>query len=460
MAKKGKELNPADALRKKERKKELKKNKDVKQKKEQLQASHKEALRLVEELNVLMRIEKESTLDKANRTKKEKIEKRLEEINEARRAAGLPGVSVASVAKPKTQTKEDDYKWYHPTYNPHGPKGPPKGEDNVFFEGVRREAEFTSSSGQMEAESRMDVEEDSSDADDTSEDEDDATFILDYSNLPLPEGEAPMDAQFYHNLDLPEFRLEALPPNSKTPNPPPRKPETAPTTIQHPPNLMHAMPGPPFAFPFPPQMLAPPGFIPMPMHMPPQGYPPIPITAATGFPPHMQSPAIPGFMPPIYSAPPVLHPPPRLPYNTMRPPPPPPPMHRIIRDTSLPAKPNVPQSNESIVSTSSSNTTKPVAAVAPGPVTISVEPKMRDLQKELTQFVPRTAKRGGRGVGPSSVFGTGAGVNAAGGPKAVRSGTIGRVVVNSAPDVDDGSEMAGTAKPEDEFDAFMKEIGS
>ncbi|KAJ3403321.1 hypothetical protein HDU80_004262 [Chytriomyces hyalinus] len=449
MAKKGKELNPADALRKKERKKELKKNKDVKQKKEQLQASHKEALRLVEELNVLMRIEKESTLDKANRTKKEKIEKRLEEINEARRAAGLPGVSLASVAKPKTQAKEDDYKWYHPTYNPHGPKRPPK--------------------GQMEAESRMDVGEDSSDADDTSEDDDDAIPILDYSNLPLPEGEALMDAQFYHNLDLPEFRLEALPPNSKTPNPPLRKPETAPTSIQHPPNLMHAMPGPPFAFPFPPQMLAPPGFIPMPMHMPPHGYPPIPITAAMGFPPNMQSPAIPGLMPPTYSAPPVLHPPPRQPYNTMRPPPPPPPMHRrnqqnatIVRDTSLPAKPNMLQNNEHVASTPSSITAKPSvsAGAAPGPVTISVEPKMRDLQKELTQFVPRTAAKRGRGVGPSSVFGAGVGVNAAGGTKAVRSGTIGRVVVNSAPDVDDGTEAAGPTKPEDEFDAFMKEIGS
>ncbi|KAJ3399508.1 hypothetical protein CcCBS67573_g08147 [Chytriomyces confervae] len=449
MAKKGKELNPADALRKKERKKELKKNKDVKQKKEQLQASHKEALRLVEELNVLMRIEKESTLDKANRTKREKIEKRLEEINEARRAAGLPGVSLASVAKPKTQAKEDDYKWYHPTYNPHGPKRPPK--------------------GQTEAESRMDVGEDSSDADDTSEDEDDAIPILDYSNLPIPEGEAPMDAQFYHNLDLPEFRLEALPPNSKTPNPPLRKPETAPTSIQHQTNLMHAMPGPPFAFPFPSQMLAPPGFIPMPMHMPPHGYPPIPITAAMGFPPNMQSPSIPGLMPPTYTAPPVLHPPPRQPYNTMRPPPPPPPMHRrnqqnaaIVRDTSLPAKPNMPQNNEHAASTSSSNTAKPAvsAVAAPGPVTISVEPKMRDLQKELTQFVPRTAAKRGRGVGPSSVFGTGVGVIAAGGTKAVRSGTIGRVVVNSAPDVDDGTEAAGPTKPDDEFDAFMKEIGS
>ncbi|KAI8845073.1 hypothetical protein BJ741DRAFT_586903 [Chytriomyces cf. hyalinus JEL632] len=451
MAKKGKELNPADALRKKERKKELKKNKDVKQKKEQLQASHKEALRLVEELNVLMRIEKESTLDKANRTKREKIEKRLEEINEARRAAGLPGVSLASVAKPKTQAKEDDYKWYHPTYNPHGPKRPPK--------------------GQMEAESRMDVGEESSDAEDTSEDEDDAIPILDYSNLPIPEGEAPMDAQFYHNLDLPEFRLEALPRNSKTPNPPPRKLETAHTAIQHPTNLMHAMPGPPFAFPFPPQMLAPPGFIPMPrpMHMPPHGYPPIPINAAMGFPPNMQYAAIPGYMPPTHSAPPVLHPPPRQPYNTMRPPPPPPPMHRrnqqnatIVRDTSLPAKPNIPQTNEQIASTSSSNTVKPAvpAATAPGPVTISVEPKMRDLQKELTQFVPRTAAKRGRGVGPSSVFGTAPGVNAAGGTKAVRSGTIGRVVVNSAPDVDDGTEAAGPTKPEDEFHAFMKEIGS
>ncbi|ORY49380.1 hypothetical protein BCR33DRAFT_847376 [Rhizoclosmatium globosum] len=399
MAKKGKELNPADAHRKKLRKQELKKNKDTKQKKEQLQAAHREALRLVEELQLLNRQEKETPLDKANKTKKDKIEKRLEEINEARRSSGLPAVSIFTVAKPKTKVDDEESKWYHPTFNPHGPKKP---------KGYK-------APGNTDDESD-DSDDSDSDSDDSDEEETDSQNVpFDFSNLPIPEGEAPMDAQFYHNLELPEIRLDQ--PKKVAP------PVTAPQ-----PTVPIAYPFQPPPFPFPPGM-------PPPHMMPPPGVFPLDSSPTSTHAPHFN----------------------------------------VQRDVSSQYRqqPPAPNKIETPPASSTSLPAKPTVPVQSGPIVISAEPKMRDLKKELTQFVPPSLlkKRGGAAAKGGAMGGVGTG--------AVRSGTgFGKFVVDAAPDVGGGgggadSEMekgawippnsivgkSGLSGGDEEYEVFMKDIG-
>ncbi|KAJ3064607.1 hypothetical protein HDU98_012010 [Podochytrium sp. JEL0797] len=470
MAKKGKELNPADAHRKKLRKLELKKNKDDKKKKETLQSTHREALRLVEELTMLNRLEKETPLDKANKTKKEKVEKKLDEINESRRAAGLPAVTVSAVAKPKPKTAEEEYKWYHPTFNPHGPKKP-KGYKDPKQSG----ATSTDDS---------DSDDDSDSASDSDAEMGEALKPLDFANLPLPEGDAPMDAQFYHNLDLPETRLDA-----------PKRPVAPipmPTPFPAIPIAYPTFPPPPFPFPggMPPPHFIPGGIppgMPPPLPFPPGMPPPPPF----GFPPGMPPPPFPyppGMPPPFFPPPPLPHamppgPPPTLRYQPgvpftdpaaihHNPPPPPPPQHHthaaaphfnVAQHVSEPYQNRHRTRDEPAARPAPAPLPAKPAGTAPtGPVVISAEPRMRDLQKELTQFVPRKAK--GKVVGPVMPA------------SAVRSG-VGRVVVDAAPEVDGGEEggvggdggewvpadvqvKRGKGKgQEDELEAFMKEIG-
>ncbi|KAI8620873.1 hypothetical protein BC830DRAFT_409902 [Chytriomyces sp. MP71] len=315
-----------------------------------------------------------------------------------------------------------------------------------------------------------DGEDDSDSSDDDSDDENGDITSLDYSRLPLPNGEAPMDSQFYHNLDLPELRLDILPPNSKTPNPPPPRPIAS----AHPVPLQSTIP-----------MGYPPLFPPAPMGMPPLGFP---LAAPPGFPPtfppppffppHMPPPPIPAGMPPAFppAMPPYIPPPhshyhPYPPPHARQRPPPPPPPRRYQHHHD--AAGNAPQFNvRAEIARNLSLPPKPAVAVgvgpmSSGPVVISAEPQMRDLQKELTQFVPsRVLKKRGA---------SGAGVAAGAGPvKAIRSG--GKLVVNAAPDVGDigdaeeetnlgrinrGPETIATPVQDDEeYSAFMKEIGS
>ncbi|KAJ3012333.1 UNVERIFIED_CONTAM: hypothetical protein HDU68_001260 [Siphonaria sp. JEL0065] len=474
MAKKGKELNPADAHRKKLRKLELKKNKDDKKKKEQLQSTHKEALRLVEELQMLNRQEKEAPLDKANKIKKEKIAQRLDEINDARRAAGLPAVSVTTIAKPKPKQDDEESKWYHPTFNPHGPKKP-KG-----YKPPKNEEDSDSSSND-DSESDSDSDSDDSDAENGKQPE------LDIFNLPLPEGSAPMEAQFYHNLDLTENRLDQ-PPQKK-----PFVPDVAHTSR---PNSATQQTAVPIAYPFPPPTFPFPPGMPPPLHFPP-GMPPLPPHLIPGnFPPSFYPrPFVPA-PPPPHQQPPLRYQPgvPFVDPNTLPPHhfhPPAPPTHR------QPHHQAAPQIHSFNVQQEVSNTfrrdepppaaaadttvpSKPIAPTSSGPVVISVEPKMRDLQKELTQFVPHHLLKKQKGKLGTAVAVVGA--SSAGATTAVRSGTGfgGKFVVDAAPDVGGGGDGAGDAKSswvpvktssgsvqtkadkppvnDDEYEAFMKEI--
>ncbi|KAJ3125226.1 hypothetical protein HK100_010926 [Physocladia obscura] len=438
MAKKGKDLNPADVSTP-QTLAEKRAEEDDKKKKEQLQAAHREALRLVEELNALNNLEKEAPLDKNNRTKKEKIQLKLDEINDARRTSGLPAVMIGSVAKPKPQADSEAMKWFHPTFNPHGPKKSAKGS-------TEEKKENTDDS---DSENNSD---DSNDSSENSENEETAKPELDYMNLPLPSGEAPMDAQFYHNLDLPELKLEIIAP--------PKPLQSTPLII--PPKYL-AQPPPPLPIPN--------------MQMPPFGYAPFPpfivpqqmgvfIPNMPPMPPGMQYPPMP-FPPPQFPGnlpPPMLYQQPQFRnFNTSlatpirsRPPPPPPGLAPgTYRNLTLPQKPATDVAE-------SSKTQTATVPVSSGPVVISVAPKMRDLQKELTQFVPPSLlkKKGGNGFS-HIIGGTGAGVGvvSAGGVAPVKSS---KIVVDAAPDVGEvelePKFNSGRTTKDDELDVFMKEI--
>ncbi|KAJ3135232.1 hypothetical protein HK101_004139, partial [Irineochytrium annulatum] len=130
---KGGQINPVDQHRKQQRKKELKKNKDGRKKTKVLTTSTKDAQAIFEELASIEEMEQHGVLDRATQMRKEALGEKLARIQESRQVgtdiqrkqAGLP-----TIARPTKRVKvaEEDYKWYHPTFNPHGPKKPAKFE--------------------------------------------------------------------------------------------------------------------------------------------------------------------------------------------------------------------------------------------------------------------------------------------------------------------------------------------
>ncbi|KAJ3034326.1 hypothetical protein HDU99_010717, partial [Rhizoclosmatium hyalinum] len=112
------------------------------------------------------------------------------------------------------------------------------------------------------------------------------------------------------------------------------------------------------------------------------------------------------------------------------------PHFNVQRDVSSQYRqqPPAPNKIETPPASSTSLPAKPTVPVQSGPIVISAEPKMRDLKKELTQFVPPSLlkKRGGAAAKGGAVGGVGTG--------AVRSGTgFGKFVVDAAPDVGGGN---------------------
>lgn len=319
----------------------------------------------------------------------------------------------------------------------------------------------------------------------------------DLSHLPLPEGEAPMESQFYHNLDLPEIRNKSdyMPTESLLQQQQSRIPSQSPLPPQpsihpyphnfppmpYPPNPHQPLPTPPFLQRYPGGPIPPPPPPPLPGMYPPTSfvrpslYYPDPATLQRPLPP----PPPHGSMMYQYSQAHVQHPLPPPP----RPGPGPGPGHGHGQDHasgSLPVSLNQGLSK-------SSEATGPAPAPAPAPVVVSAAPKIRDLQKELTRMVPasllkRKAKGGvgirgvggvgvgggigggGHGVGGIGIGGSGVGGSGGGSSGvAVRSG-IGKMIVNAAPDIGDGLDEASlmnsstSGGKKDEFDTFLNEL--
>ncbi|KAI9357331.1 hypothetical protein DFJ73DRAFT_821452 [Zopfochytrium polystomum] len=213
-------LNPADAHRKLLRRKELKKNKEDRKRIRQVAETKKETARDAEgmfaELEKLKALEKEAPLDKASQIRKQTIQEKLDQINDSRKAVGLPPLLPPSSRSTKTGDGSVT-KWYHPTFNPHGPKKPDNTDDDS--------ASDSDSSASSVSSSEVS-------GDDTAGDAPPPVKPLaitdpnDLLTIEPPQGEAPGDAQFYHILELPEIRIPPKPQANQRsiPNAPPPRP--------------------------------------------------------------------------------------------------------------------------------------------------------------------------------------------------------------------------------------------
>ncbi|KAJ1563844.1 hypothetical protein HK405_000562, partial [Cladochytrium tenue] len=114
--------------RKQLRRKELKKNsedrKRVRQAAETKKETSRDAEALFAELDRLRALEREAPLDRASQLRKQTVQDKIEQINGLRRQHGLAPLAPPSAASKTKRADDDDSKWYHPTFNPHGPKKP------------------------------------------------------------------------------------------------------------------------------------------------------------------------------------------------------------------------------------------------------------------------------------------------------------------------------------------------
>ncbi|GLB35772.1 putative WW domain binding protein 11 [Lyophyllum shimeji] len=439
MAKKN--LNPADAYRKAQRKKELKKNKADRIKARDLALVKKDTWDLEDEIAKLEEAKNpaeqsrladlKAELEKINRKKAEYVAEHPEHrrlVYRPRRKEGDAPADEIVLPKRRLFDKKglpihpERSIYYDPVMNPFGvaPPGMPYMER-----------------APLPGEVWTDEESDGDDDDIVmpagpppgKEDED-----YDVDDIPMPDGRPPgQSAEASTSSPPPLPPLPPGPPPVLTPSgvttpgvnvpPPPPPPPGIPSNASwsqglppFPPTLPPGFPGASFPPPPPP----PPGF-------PVAGVPPPPMPnfAPTGLPSQSLPPPPPGFFPRgSQSASSMQDPLSSIPHKTFQahhndrplaPPhpslPPKPAQAVVPLPSTLPAKPTVGQ---------------PVTAHAAAAATISAEPQLRDLKKEATAFVPTALKRKKPGASASSSK------------------------VNAAPGVeeDDNQEPVGPARPD------------
>ncbi|KAJ3019813.1 hypothetical protein HKX48_001740 [Thoreauomyces humboldtii] len=409
MAKSGRAVNPADAHRKQQRKRELKKNKEDRKKVRLVATAQKDTKKLFKELQEYQAVDH---LEPAQRRKKQQLDEKLQQINKSREELGLAPVDPNAPA-PKSKSKQDvEVKWYHPTFNPHGPKKPAR------TDAAEEEAE-TSSAQTSNHQAFLPID--------------------DLSHIPLPKGTAAnSEAQIYHTLDLPEIR------NSHVP----AAPAAMSASRSSDPILVlpfqHHMPPP---LPFPPPGM--PGFGPPFMQGMPPGPPPGPPPfgmQARGF-----APGPPPGPPPLhvggYAGGPIIRPFPPGPPPFMRPPPHlvmhqqpfhhqpyPPPPHIQFAPPPFFGPPRPPASHSA--SLSAPPPAGPSAAPAPARV-IAAAPVVRDLQAESVKLVPAALLRK-RAAAPRPKPKAAVGYVGAANARLLPAG---KRVLNAAPDVGDGGDV-------------------
>ncbi|KAL2912315.1 hypothetical protein HK105_208230 [Polyrhizophydium stewartii] len=201
-----KEINPADALRKKLRKQEIKKacdipaprafgagvqNKEDKKRSQLIALAQRNTGKLEKEFRELKQQELDSELDANGFFKLRKIQQRMDEINDARKQLGLAPKQLAFDASEKAKGEQDkEYRFFHPTFNPHG----------------KRRSDLKDES-QTDGEVKDHAPDSNPDSDGSGPDADGAEqpAVMDLSFIPIPQGEAPeTDAQVYMTLQLPE----------------------------------------------------------------------------------------------------------------------------------------------------------------------------------------------------------------------------------------------------------------
>ncbi|KAL0068545.1 hypothetical protein AAF712_004260 [Marasmius tenuissimus] len=475
---KGKSVNPADAYRKAQRKKEIKKNKAERSKARDFALVKKDTSDLQNEIEKLEGLEK-PTADEANRLKSLKSE--LENINnkkeeyvkehpEQRRMVfkgrrdkndGEKTQEEVVIPKKRNLFKKNGLPrhpersiYYDPVMNPYGvaPPGMPYMERPLL-------------PGEVDSE----AEESEGDDDDIPMPEgpppgmpESEELVNDDDDIPMPEGLPPGEEAVQDDEDIP------LPPDdgrqsfpALPPVPPTTGPGLVPGILMPPPGFPAGIPPPPSGFPntgMPPPPLGFPMGVPPPPPGAPSGFPPFPPPLPSGFnhpvpPPGFQPQAPPGFYPRQMSGSAIQDPLSSVPHQTYQ-------ARRASKlspHPSLPARPNTDAGGSAHTQSITSSS-----------ATVSAAPELRDFKKEATAFVPTALKRK-RAAGTSRVNAA-PGVEAADGDSTempaegpVRPDLLSTIQNQfGKPAENPGKKMkVDEAKPrkKDDYDKFMEEIG-
>ncbi|KAG2755417.1 hypothetical protein P692DRAFT_20844310 [Suillus brevipes Sb2] len=351
---KGKNLNPADAFRKAQRKKELKKNKAERSKARDFALVKKDTRDLQDEIEKLEGVAEPSGAEKYRlaelKAELNKIMAKKEEyVQEHPEQRKL--VYRARRDKDEVNKEEPVVEQKRNVFNKHGlPRHP---ERSIYYDAVMNPYGVPPP-GMPYMERPLRPDETASD--DEADGDDDVL---------MPEGPPPTDnnndtVDSDDDIPMPEGPPPSVLQGSNTPLPPPPFSNSVQGSPPFPPSYPHQPPG----FGHPP----PPGF--------PPGVSPYPPVSAF-MQPHMPPPP-PGFFPRVQSTSSMQDPLSSIPHQTYQ-------AHRVNRLTphpSLPEKPSPP--GASLLGIAGNNTTT---------ATVSAAPQLRDFKKEATAFVPTSLKR-------------------------------------------------------------------
>ncbi|KAG9152831.1 hypothetical protein Leryth_017654 [Lithospermum erythrorhizon] len=264
----GKVMNPTDAFRKEQRKRELKRNKKERKKVREVGILKKDPEQLKDQIQKLEVMKAEGALDKARKHKKRQLEdtlnlviKKKKEYEEKMKEKGEPPVMFSHLGPPKRLStaeeeerlkhpKPEDSVYFHPTLNPTG--APPPGKPPMFKSsiGPRVPMGEASSSGTATSESELE----------------DATMAMPPLPPPPPlphsgDAESAEDSILRESLPLPppppipskpavtnlgSTSLPPLPPPPPPPGPPPKEQNASHSLLPPPPPLrVSAQPPPP-----------------------------------------------------------------------------------------------------------------------------------------------------------------------------------------------------------------------
>ncbi|KAL0143259.1 WW domain binding protein 11-domain-containing protein [Mucor lusitanicus] len=337
MGKSKRSMNPADALRKQQRKRELKKNKEDRKRVRESALAKKDVGKVRQEISRLEHLANIGQLDKAGQTRLEGLKSDISKIEKAKKATELTGAQAAYAARMQEQEKKHEGEARKLVYDPkRGAFVPAKIKEKASSSTTKDEDDSSSSSDSSSEDDSedSDLEEDGSD-DAISIDQDQAE-----EDVPLPPTKILTESDDEYEIPLP-------------PGPPPYRPfeEQLNPIIQQQQHVRGPPPPPP------------PGG---PLRQGVQRVPPPPPPLPYGFRP-----------PQMMVAPPP--PPPIMPYQHF----------------SAPVHYQQPPQAAAAAAAPSHTTQQPATTTtqhASTPV-ISAEPQLRDLEKETLAFVPAAIRR-------------------------------------------------------------------
>ncbi|NP_001131202.1 Protein EARLY FLOWERING 5-like [Zea mays] len=215
----GKAMNPTDAFRKEQRKKELKRNKKERKKVREVGILKKDPDAIREQIEKLEKMKADGALDKARKHKKRQLEdtynlivKKRKEYEQKMKEKGEQPIMFSHLAPPKRRPtadeddranpKPEDSVYYHPTLNPSG--APPPGKPPMYKSSIGPRIPLPSLSSTGASSSMSESE-------------------AGPSTLPPPPPPPPLpDTSESIDPSAPHFPLPPLPP----PPPPPPKPNS------------------------------------------------------------------------------------------------------------------------------------------------------------------------------------------------------------------------------------------